>query len=89
MELKDLREELNQIDRQLVTLLDRRFEISRRVGQVKMEKGLPILDLKREEEILERNREWLAGSGNADVIDSVYRLIFAESRSLQGEKNND
>ena len=89
MELAELREQLNGIDRQLVELLDRRFNISRQVGQVKKEKGLPVLDQSREQAILDRNREWLKDSGNADQVERIFVEIFSESRGLQEEKKHD
>lgn len=89
MELQDLRTTLNEMDRELVSLLNKRFEISRQVGEAKKISGKPILDLKREEEILERNREWLAGSPNTEAVELIFRAIFEVSRDIQEEIVHD
>lgn len=89
MELQDLRVQLNEIDRALVELMDRRFNISRMVGNAKKEKGLPVLDRSREEEILKRNREWLKDSVNQDAVEQMFEKLFEESRKLQEEILHD
>jgi GAF domain-containing protein len=43
-----LRVELEQTDRELLRLFERRMELSREVGLYKMEKGLPVLDSAKE-----------------------------------------
>ena len=53
-ELKELRNEIDEVDRALVALFVRRMGISGAVAQVKRQKGLPVLDRTREEQLLRR-----------------------------------
>ncbi|MCQ4950829.1 chorismate mutase, partial [Bittarella massiliensis (ex Durand et al. 2017)] len=51
MELDKLREEIDQIDRELLSLFCRRMEVVAQVGQYKKERGLPVLNQGREDAI--------------------------------------
>ncbi|MEM3703121.1 MAG: chorismate mutase [Candidatus Bathyarchaeia archaeon] len=44
-----MRRKIDKIDEQIFLLLKRRIEISRKIGEIKRSKGLPIRDLEREE----------------------------------------
>lgn len=52
-DLKDLRTKLTEIDNQMADLFTRRMELVARVAEYKKHKGLPILDAKREEQVIE------------------------------------
>ena len=56
MELDKLREEIDQIDRELLSLFCRRMAVVAQVGQYKKERGLPVLNQGREDAILARAR---------------------------------
>ena len=52
-DLKDLRTKLTEIDNQMADLFTRRMELVAAVAEYKKHKGLPILDAKREEQVIE------------------------------------
>jgi len=52
--LEELRKEIESIDDQMRDLFLKRMDISKKIGQYKKEHGLPILDLKREEELIKK-----------------------------------
>ncbi|WP_048056129.1 chorismate mutase [Pyrococcus sp. ST04] len=52
--LKSLRREIDEIDRQIIALLEKRLDIARQIGEIKKNLGLPIEDKEREVEILSR-----------------------------------
>ncbi len=51
--IEELREEINIINAQLLELFIKRMEVSKEVALYKKQNGLPVLDRKREEEILQ------------------------------------
>lgn len=53
-DLNKLREEINKIDEQLLDLIAQRIGVVKAVGEYKKEKGLPVVDKKREEELLQK-----------------------------------
>ena len=53
MSLEDIRKEIDKIDAELVPLLKKRMRCSLKVAEIKKQKKLPILNEKRETEIIE------------------------------------
>lgn len=82
MELKDLREQLDHIDSELVSLFTRRMELSAQVAAYKKERGIPVLDAGRERQKLQDIAEALPEELQEYGL-SLYSLIFELSRSRQ------
>ena len=75
MELKDIRNTIDQIDDQMLELFVRRMEVARDVAAYKKEHGLPILDSGREREVLNRVTE-KAGEGLERYAKLLYQTMF-------------
>ena len=86
MELKDLREQINSIDDQLVKLFVKRMSISAQVADYKKEHNLPIFVPAREREILQAVASH-AGSELGNYTRVLYSMIFELSRSYQQKRN--
>lgn len=56
MNLSELREEIDGIDRAWISLLSRRLEVARRIACIKREQEQPIFDAKREAAMQEEIR---------------------------------
>ena len=82
MELKDIRNTIDQIDDQMLELFVRRMEVARDVAAYKKEHGLPILDSGREREVLNRVTE-KAGEGLERYAKLLYQTMFDLSRGYQ------
>lgn len=84
MDLKEIRESIDKIDKHILTLLDERFKLMPLVKDYKDKNNLPIDDPKREEQLLKRLKE-LAKEKNIDenFIADLYQLIIAESKNHQ------
>ena len=82
MELKDIRNTIDQIDDQMLELFVRRMEVARDVAAYKKEHGLPILDSGREREVLNRVTE-RAGEGLERYAKLLYQTMFDLSRGYQ------
>jgi len=75
--LTALREQLDEIDERLVQVLEERFRITREVGRLKAEVGLPPVDMAREERILARlGTVAQLSSLDPDLLRGIYRRIF-------------
>ena len=81
MSLKPIRDEIDQIDKQLIELFTRRMECSKKVAQYKLENGMKIFNAEREQQVLDSVAE-KAGeySGSAKLL---YSTIMELSRALQ------
>lgn len=75
--LTALREQLDEIDERLVEVLEERFRVTREVGQLKAEVGLPPLDVAREQRILARlGTVAQVAQLDPDLLRDIYRRIF-------------
>lgn len=81
-ELKQLRQEIDTIDHQLVELFCRRMEVARRVGEHKAARAMAVLDQEREREVL-RSRGELAGEELRPAVITLYQTILSLSRRRQ------
>lgn len=84
MSLDPVRKEIDEIDRDLVALLQRRLDCSVRVAEIKAAEGIPVLDPVREEKIIDRVKE--AGGAYGAYIAGVYRSIMDVSKELQHDR---
>jgi chorismate mutase/prephenate dehydratase len=81
-ELKELRQEIDSIDRQVVELFRQRMDVTRRVGEYKATHGIPVLDQAREREVL-NNKGELAGEELRPAVITLYQTIMSISRRQQ------
>ncbi len=88
MDLKELREEINDIDSDLVKLFTKRMDIAAQVADYKKENNLPIYVPAREREILQDVAEQ-AGPEMANYTRVLYSMLFELSRSYQRKRNTE
>lgn len=81
MSLEEIRNEIDAIDEELLSLFIRRMECSRRVAQYKYDNGLPIFNAQREEQILDKVESAAGDYGSS--ARQLYTSIIQLSRSLQ------
>ncbi len=86
MEISQIRNEIDQIDKQLVALFAQRMALSAQVAQYKSEHNLPILVPAREREILAKVAEQ-AGPELGGYARVLYSLLFELSRGYQSKCN--
>ena len=82
MELKELREQIDAIDRELVELFKARMQISAKVAEYKRENGMAVLDPSRERALLSKVSE-LSGEEFEEYTSTLYSSILDLSRSYQ------
>lgn len=88
MSMKELREEINAVDTEIVELIKKRMNIAADVAQYKKDNNIPLYDGERERELLTR----VADQAGAD-FDSYTRILYSTildiSRSYQHKKINE
>lgn len=82
-ELKASRKKLDEIDEQIVTLFEKRMEISEDVARWKIANGMQVLDRKREKEKLRTLADLATNDFNRRGITELYEQIMAISRKRQ------
>ena len=81
MDLLELRNEIDKIDDELVPLLLKRMDISRQVAEYKVQRGIPVLNEQREQEVLELVAKNCGEQGEA--MKTIFSAIMDASRALQ------
>ncbi len=82
-ELKELRERIDQVDRQFVSLFEERQEICREVAAYKIANDLKVLDPEREKQKLESVKGLAADDRDRHGITDLFELLMAASRKEQ------
>ena len=83
MELTELRDKIDVIDKQIVELYEKRMEISRQVAEYKIGTGKKVFDKEREEEKLRKVRAMAHNEFNSHGIVELFEQIMSMSRKLQ------
>lgn len=81
MDLIDLRKRIDETDSKIIPLLVERMGISREVAEYKVKNGMPVLNEKREKEILDNVRKKCGEQG--DAIATIFAATMDASRELQ------
>ena len=71
--LDDAREIINECDKEMIALFKKRMSAAKMVAEYKASNNLPILDLKRENELIKRNTQIL----NDQELEGYY-ITFLE-----------
>ncbi|MBE6972311.1 MAG: bifunctional chorismate mutase/prephenate dehydratase [Ruminococcaceae bacterium] len=82
-ELKQYREQIDTIDRQLADLFQQRMDVVDNVGRYKVERNMPVLDAKREQEVLAAKAALARDEGMSADLAALFENIMAISRRRQ------
>ena len=88
MDLKELRVEMDEIDKGLTALFQRRMELSANIARYKAEQGLAVTDRRREAEKLKAVSELVSPEFREDV-QTLYRLLIDLSKGYQNRLLED
>ena len=81
MDLLELRKEIDEIDDELIPLLLKRMSVSEKVAKYKVERGMPVLNSEREQQILDDVAKKCGKQG--ETIKTVFAATMDASRALQ------
>jgi chorismate mutase / prephenate dehydratase len=81
--LESLRSEVDRLDQQLVMLLNRRTQITSRIGEIKNVQGLEVWSAAREDEVVSKALAASQGPLPAETLRAIFRELMSGSRSLQ------
>ncbi|MGX7060281.1 chorismate mutase [Vagococcus humatus] len=81
--LEKKREEINEIDQQLIQLLEKRLAVVSEIGQIKQQQNLSVLDRQREQAVLDQVNRWTQNEDYRLPIQKIMQKIMDESKLLQ------
>ena len=82
-QLRELRDAIDQIDRQLVELLAKRLQLVMSVGDYKRAHSLPIYDAERERDLLARVANAAPSPLEPAMAQRIFQCVIQESRELE------
>ena len=85
MDLASIRQEIDQIDDQIVKLLEERMQLVEGVVAYKKASGKPTLDTKREEVIFDKVRNLVEDKRYQETIVATFSDILKRSRDYQDQ----
>ena len=85
MDLNSARSLINHIDREIVKLLEKRFDIVMEIGDYKKANGIPVYDEEREKTVLQKCISYLDDTNYEKAIADIYAQIMNSSKELEKE----
>lgn len=86
IDLKEIREEIDVVDKEIQSLFERRMELASLVADYKMATGKPVYDRERENQKLEVFKNRANNEFNALAIQELFLQIMGMSRKYQYQK---
>ncbi len=86
MDLSELREEIDEIDSQIVDLYEKRMEVSSKVADYKIETGKKVFDKEREKQKIQKVKSLTHSEFNSTGVEELFSQIMSMSRKLQYAK---
>lgn len=86
MDLKEIRPQIDEIDRQLVALLEKRMDLVQAVADYKKENGLAVLDSGREKQVLDKVASHIQTKAYEETILESMQAIMDLSKAYQAKR---
>ena len=83
MDLEPIRQQIDQIDRQLVQLLNERLALAAEIGKVKRSQGGQIYVAEREDAVLRKVSGQNQGPIKNEALRAIYREIMSAAIALE------
>ena len=79
------RQDIDELDRRIINLLNQRAKVAVQIGKVKAANGTPTLDSNRENEVLDSVEEQNCGPFPPSDLKGIFRQIMTTCREIQEE----
>jgi chorismate mutase len=83
--LADCRRQIDEIDRLIVHHLNQRARVVERIGRIKQEADLPVLEAEREEAVYRNVSSHNGGPLDPASIHRIFAVIMEQMRAIQEE----
>ncbi|HEY4662204.1 MAG TPA: chorismate mutase [Candidatus Humimicrobiaceae bacterium] len=85
--LSKYREEINEIDKNIVNYLNKRAEVVLKIKRLKEDRSVPLYDAKREEELFNNVVKFNKGPLYNDNIVQIFESILRNVQVLEKDEN--
>jgi chorismate mutase len=85
-QLEQLREQIDEVDRELIEVITRRMNLVAQVGEYKKSNNLTVFQIERWKKVFKTRAEWAQAMNlNPEFVKEVFKLIHTESINKQTE----
>ncbi len=84
--LEEQRQKIDQLDRQITSLLEERMDVVAEIARIKKETQTSVLDNSREDRVLNQARAAVENPAYADTIVDTFKDIMKHSRAYQNRQ---
>lgn len=82
-ELDNIRNEIDEVDRKLTELFEKRMGLVKRVAEYKKKNSVPITNAKREKQVIAKNISYLKNKELSKVLETFFINLINVSKSLE------
>ena len=79
----ELRQKIDTLDEEIIQLLKKRMGISKEVGKLKEKLDIPVEDMGREQEIIERLTQQAGRNLSEEQLIRIFTAVFKSSKQIQ------
>lgn len=85
LNLDEIRKQIDEIDKEMAALFERRMQVAADVAAYKRENNMPVLDAAREEAVVQKNVARLSNQEMAPYYEDYLRYLMGLSRQYQAK----
>ena len=79
----ELRQQIDKLDEEIISLLKKRMGFSREVGKLKEKLDIPVEDKTRENEIIDRLTQKAGRNLSEEQLIRIFTAVFKSSKQVQ------
>ena len=79
----ELRQNIDTLDEEIIQLLKKRMGISKEVGKLKEKLDIPVEDMGREQEIIDRLTQRAGINLSEEQLIRIFTAVFKSSKQIQ------
>lgn len=83
--MDDLRKQLDEIDKEMRKLFEKRLDVVKKIGQYKKDNDLPILDKGREDQIIKKGTASIKNKAYKKYYEDFLNFMLSISKDLQSK----
>ena len=82
-QILELRQQIDDLDKDIIQLLKKRMGISKEVGKLKEKLDMPVEDTNRENEIIDRLTKQAGRNLSEEQLIRIFTAVFKSSKQVQ------
>jgi chorismate mutase/prephenate dehydrogenase len=83
--IQNIREKLDKITEDLIDLLAKRNELVLKIGKMKKQLGLPLIDSQRDKEVLKKAKLFAKKKGvSPKIVGEIIEILLKHAKEIQG-----